>query len=64
MQRPKSGAIRKIRKTLGMTTTEFAAEIGVSESTIRSWENGKRNPAGLQLKSLLNAISGLPVESK
>lgn len=36
--------IRKIREELGMTRTEFAAELEVSENSVWGWEVGRRAP--------------------
>jgi len=36
--------IRAIRKLLGMTPTQFAGRVGVSENTVRRWEIGDRHP--------------------
>lgn len=38
--------IQKIRSTLGMTQTEFAEELGVSQVTVSLWESGDRSPGG------------------
>lgn len=35
---------RNAREKLGMTQEEFAATLHTSVSTVRSWEQGKRNP--------------------
>jgi len=35
---------RSAREKLGMTQEEFARALQTSPSTIRSWEQGKRNP--------------------
>jgi putative transcriptional regulator len=36
--------IRDIRKKLGMSPTQFAAAVGVSENTVRRCEIGDRHP--------------------
>jgi putative transcriptional regulator len=38
--------VRTIRERLGMSQTEFALMIGVSVSTLRNWEQGRRTPEG------------------
>jgi putative transcriptional regulator len=38
--------IKAIRDRLGKTQVEFAAMIGVSASTLRNWEQGRRTPEG------------------
>ena len=42
-------AIKKIRKSLGLTATEFAAKLGVTENTVRRWEGGQRHPRYAEL---------------
>lgn len=36
--------LRNLRESLGMTQQELATRVGVSESTIRNFENGRRVP--------------------
>lgn len=36
--------IKRIRKKVGMTATEFAVKLGVTEQTVRRWESGLRHP--------------------
>lgn len=38
--------IKGIRKRLGRSQSEFALMIGVSVSTLRNWEQGRRVPEG------------------
>ena len=38
--------IREIRKTLGLSQSEFALLIGISVGTLRNWEQGRRRPEG------------------
>ncbi len=38
--------IKAIRKRLGRSQSEFALMIGVSVSTLRNWEQGRRAPEG------------------
>lgn len=42
----KPADIKKIRKQLGKSQTEFALMIGVSVATLRNWEQGRRAPDG------------------
>lgn len=35
-----------IRARAGLTQAEFSAQIGVSVSTLRNWEQGRRQPEG------------------
>ena len=44
--------LRKIRKENGMTMKDLADKIGVSESAISQYENGKRQPGFETLKEL------------
>ena len=37
--------IRTVRRTLGMTQTEFAVRIGSVQNTVTGYENGRRNPS-------------------
>ncbi len=38
--------IREIRKSLGLSQTEFAFLIGISVGTLQNWEQGRRCPEG------------------
>lgn len=38
--------VRAIRRRLGMTQQEFAAQFGFSVNTVRHWEQGRRVPEG------------------
>lgn len=38
--------VRRIRKGLGLSQSEFALLIGVSASTLQNWEQGRRQPEG------------------
>ena len=38
--------VRRIRKDLGLSQSEFALLIGVSASTLQNWEQGRRQPEG------------------
>ncbi len=42
----KSADIEGIRDSLGKSQTEFAMMIGVSVTTLRNWEQGRRIPYG------------------
>ena len=44
--------IATIRKTLGLTATEFAYELGISENTVRRWEMGDRHPRYKMMEKL------------
>jgi transcriptional regulator with XRE-family HTH domain len=47
-----SKMIRKLRTALGLTQEQFAAEAGVTYSTVNRWENGKAKPSPLALQKL------------
>ena len=38
--------LRKLRKTLDLTQSEFAERIGTVQNTITGYESGRRNPSG------------------
>ena len=45
--------VRSIREKTGWTQEKLAQEVGVSFSTVNSWERGKRNPHPFLLKKLM-----------
>ena len=45
--------IKQLRERLGMTQEQFAQEVGVTFSTVNSWENGKRKPLPFLVRRLL-----------
>ena len=51
--------VRRVRKRLGLSQTEFSVRIEVSVDTIRNWEQGKRCPTGAA-KSLLKILDKAP----
>ena len=38
--------VKKIRRKLTVSQTEFASMIGVSVKTLQNWEQGRRSPRG------------------
>lgn len=38
--------VQKIRKKYGLSQQKFAALMGISVSTLRNWEQGRRKPQG------------------
>ena len=38
--------IQKLRKQLGLSQEKFATLLGISVSTLRNWEQGRRKPEG------------------
>lgn len=51
--------VKKIRREIGMSQTNFAASIGISVATLRHWERGDRYPQGPALV-LLNLVAKEP----
>ena len=49
-------ALKKIRENLTMTQADVSALIGVPLSTIRNWEQGKRNPPSWTLNLLIDRM--------
>ena len=45
--------IKKLRNKLDLTQEQFAQRVGVTFSTVNSWENGARKPHPFLLKRLL-----------
>ncbi len=50
---------RRIRRRLGLSQTELARRIDVSQETIRNWEQGKRCPTGTA-RALLRVLDKAP----
>lgn len=44
--------IRQFRESLGLSVTDFAANLGVSASTVASWEAGRRRIGHLAQRQL------------
>ena len=53
--------IRRLRKARGLTLKELGDMVGVSESYIRAYESGRRNPKPSSLQTLADAL-GVNVE--
>lgn len=51
--------IRKVRKKLNLSQSEFALMIGVSLSTLQNWEQGRRRPEG-PAQALLRVAASNP----
>jgi len=43
---PSSIDVRRIRRRLGMSQTEFAARFGIAPGTLRDWEQRRKTPDG------------------
>jgi putative transcriptional regulator len=55
--------VRAVRKKLGLSQEQFAAAFGVSASTVRNWEQGRRRPEG-PARVLLKVIEREPAAVK
>ena len=51
--------VKEIRATTGLSQENFARVINVQLSTLRNWEQGRRNPTG-PARALLTAIRNDP----
>ncbi|MBM4398131.1 MAG: helix-turn-helix domain-containing protein, partial [Deltaproteobacteria bacterium] len=50
--------IKSLRVRLGMTQTQFAADLGVSFASVNRWENGQARPGRLAWRQVLLAEGG------
>ncbi len=57
--KPQSINVAELRKSLGLTQTEFAAKFCISLGTLRHWERGDRMPQGPAL-ALLHVVTKEP----
>lgn len=61
MNQPQIGKlIRELRLEVGLTQEQFAAEVGVTYSSMNRWENGHTKPSPLamqKIEGLLNQMS-------
>ena len=53
--------VRAIRRTTGLSQAKFAELLSIEVSTLRNWEQGRREPTG-PARALLRAISNNPIE--
>jgi putative transcriptional regulator len=51
--------IKRVRRKLGRSQSEFALMIGVSVATLRNWEQGRRRPEG-PARALLTVAAANP----
>lgn len=51
--------VKRIRKKLHVSQSQFALMIGVSRSTLQNWEQGRREPEG-PAKALLRVVDKNP----
>lgn len=49
------------RTNANMTQSQLASNLGVHESTIKNWENGKTSPRSDQLKKISD-LTGVPMD--
>ena len=57
--RVNASTVKKIREATGLSQDKFARIIDVQVSTLRNWEQGRREPTG-PAKALLRAIRNDP----
>ncbi len=55
----KKSAVQKIREKTGLSQTDFAKLIGVSNRTLENWEQGRRSPTG-PARALLKIVETDP----
>jgi transcriptional regulator with XRE-family HTH domain len=53
----KANEIKRYRELAKMTPEELAGKLGVTSATIWGWENGRRNPRQLYLKSIRQILN-------
>lgn len=44
--------VRRVRDALGMSQAVFAAFLGIDATTVRAWEQGRREPSGMARRFL------------
>ena len=54
-----SNEVKSLRESLNKSQTEFASLLGVSVSTLRNWEQGRRKPMG-PAQALLKLVKMQP----
>jgi DNA-binding transcriptional regulator YiaG len=60
-----AGRVRQLRRHLGLTQQEMAAELGTRQQTISEWETGLYQPRGLsdRLLSLIAERAGFAYDA-
>lgn len=48
--------VKKIRQKLGLTQEELAERLGVTQTAVSYWEDGKRRPRGPAVKLLASFL--------
>jgi putative transcriptional regulator len=68
LRRPRAAArkdaevdVRGIRAVTGLSQSKFAELLSIEVSTLRNWEQGRREPTG-PARALLRAIRNNPIE--
>jgi putative transcriptional regulator len=64
LRRPRAASavdVRKIRAITGLSQSKFAELLSIEVSTLRNWEQGRREPTG-PARALLRAIQNNPIE--
>lgn len=65
MEQPQIGKlIRGLRLEIGLTQEQFAAELGVTYSTINRWENGRSKPSPLAVQKIEGILRRLGARSQ
>lgn len=49
--------IRDLRLLTGLTQEQFAANLGVTYTTINRWENGRSNPSPIAMNLILQKVN-------
>lgn len=58
--RPEAVDVRAVRRLTGLSQADFAELLSIELSTLRNWEQGRRQPTG-PAQALLRAIRNDPV---
>ncbi len=58
---PSEVDVPAIRRTTGLSQAKFAELLSIEVSTLRNWEQGRREPTG-PARALLRAIRNNPIE--
>jgi len=53
--------VRELRERKGWTAADLGYKLGVSEGTVRSWEQGRHLPRGATLRRKLARVLGVDV---
>ena len=53
------GAVRQLRRRLGLSQTAFAGQMGVRQAAVSNWENGRQGPSPMACR-FLDLLARLP----